>query len=102
MLRIAIVGCGKIADQHVHAIHRIANCEIVAVCDQELLMAQQLAEFQIPECFADLEEMLKSLKRCRPHYCLAESPSLVRCLEAGAHVYVEKPRLLLRQMKPKG
>ena len=41
-LRIAIVGCGKVADQHVQAIHRIPDCEIVALCDRELLMAKQL------------------------------------------------------------
>ena len=44
MLRVAIVGCGKIADQHVQAIHRIPDREVVAVCDREPLMAQQLAE----------------------------------------------------------
>src|SRR4029450_10835104 len=26
MLRIAIVGCGKVADQHVEAIHRVRDC----------------------------------------------------------------------------
>ena len=53
MLRIAIVGCGKVADQHVHAIHRIPDCEIVAVCDREPLMAKQLGErFEISACFS--------------------------------------------------
>jgi len=61
MLRIAIVGCGKIADQHVQAIHRIPECQIVAVCDRELLMAKQLGErWNISACFVDLAEMLES------------------------------------------
>ena len=44
MLRIAIAGCGKIAEQHVQAIHRIPDCMIVALCDREWLMAKQLGE----------------------------------------------------------
>ena len=60
MLRIAILGCGKIADQHVLAIKRIAACEIVALCDRELLMAKQLGDrFGIPACFSDSAEMLQ-------------------------------------------
>jgi predicted dehydrogenase len=43
-LRVAIVGCGKIADAHAEQIRRIKGCEIVGVCDREELMARQLAE----------------------------------------------------------
>ena len=95
MLRIGIIGCGKIADQHVHAIYRIADCKIVAVCDRELLMAQQLAErFGMPAFFSDVAEMLQSVRPDvihitappQGHYSLAH-----QCLEAGSHVYLEKP-----------
>jgi predicted dehydrogenase len=59
MLRIAIVGCGKIADQHVPAIRRVPDCQIVSLCDQELLMARQLGErFGVSNCFSDLGKML--------------------------------------------
>ena len=44
MLKVAIVGCGKIADAHASQIHRIKGCEIVGVCDKEPLMARQLYE----------------------------------------------------------
>jgi len=95
MLRVAIVGCGKIADQHVQAIHRIPDCRIVAVCDRELLMARQLGErWGIAATFADVTEMLKSsdldvvhiTTPPQGHFELAK-----RCLESGRHVYVEKP-----------
>jgi predicted dehydrogenase len=63
MLRIAIIGCGKIADQHVWAIRRIAQCEIVAACDREVLMAEQLAErLRIPKTFGDVRLMLEQAK----------------------------------------
>jgi predicted dehydrogenase len=95
MLRVAIVGCGKIADQHVSAIHRTADCKIVAACDQELLMAQQLAErFGVSECFSDVQEMLRATSPDvvhittppQSHFTLA-----TQCLNAGSHVYLEKP-----------
>jgi predicted dehydrogenase len=95
MLKIGIVGCGKVADQHVEAIHRIPNCEIVALCDREPLMARQLGErFGISAHFSDLEEMLKSTSPDvvhittppQSHYSLAR-----QCLESGSHVYLEKP-----------
>jgi len=95
MLRIAIVGCGKIADQHVQAIRRIPACQLVSVCDQELLMARQLGErFGVSNCFSDLGEMLEAAAPDvvhittppRGHYSLAKM-----CLESGTHVYLEKP-----------
>src|SRR5438309_3280682 len=95
MLRIAIIGCGKVADQHVDAIHRVPECEIVALCDQEPLMAQQLGErFRILAWFSDAEEMLQATSpdvvhittSPQSHYSLAK-----QCLESGSHVYLEKP-----------
>jgi predicted dehydrogenase len=95
MLKIAIVGCGKIADSHVQQIQRIAGVEIVGVCDTEPLMARQLYErFPIKGYFTTIADLLD---RTRPdvvhittpphsHYALAK-----RSLEAGCHVYVEKP-----------
>lgn len=95
MLRVAIIGCGKIADQHVQAIHRIPDVSIVAVCDHEELMARQLAErFGIDGCFADAGEMLRVSKPDvvhvttppQSHHALGR-----QCLDAGSHVYLEKP-----------
>jgi predicted dehydrogenase len=95
MLRVAIIGCGKIADQHVQAIHRIPGATIVAVCDQEELMARQLAErFTIAGVFADAGAMLRAVSPDvvhvttppQSHHALGR-----QCLDAGSHVYLEKP-----------
>ena len=95
MLRIAIAGCGKIADQHVLAIRRIPDCQIVSLCDRELLMAKQLGErFGVLECFSDLAEMLRATTPDvvhittppQSHFSLAQ-----QCLDFGSHVYLEKP-----------
>ena len=95
MLRVAIIGCGKIADSHASQIGRIKGCEIVGVYDREPLMAQQLAKrFPIKNAFSSLPELFDE---ARPdvvhittppqgHFDLAKT-----CLEYGCHVYVEKP-----------
>lgn len=95
MLRVAIIGCGKIADQHVHAISRLPDCRVVAACDREVLMARQLAErFGIPDSFADAGEMLRVIHPDVVHITTppqSHFPLAKQCLEAGCHVYLEKP-----------
>jgi len=95
MLKVAIVGCGKIADSHASQIQRIKGCEIVGVCDREPLMAQQLYErFPIKAYFSDVAELLA---QARPDVVHITTPPqshfeiAKQCLEAGCHVYVEKP-----------
>jgi predicted dehydrogenase len=95
MLKVAIVGCGKIADAHASQIQRIRGAEIVGVVDREPLMAKQLCErFPVRNHYSDLDDLLA---QARPdvvhittppqsHYDVAK-----RCLEGGANVYVEKP-----------
>jgi predicted dehydrogenase len=95
VLKVAIVGCGKIADAHAYQILRIPGCEIVAVCDREPLMARQLAErFDIKGQFGDLTELLNSAKPDVVHITTPPESHFITaktCLEWGCHVYVEKP-----------
>ncbi len=95
MLKVAIVGCGKIADSHASQIQRIEGCEMVGVCDREPLMARQLYErFPVKAYFSDLSELLTA---ARPDVVHVTTPpeshfSIAKlCLESGCHVYVEKP-----------
>lgn len=95
MLKVAIVGCGKIADEHTSQIQRINGCEIVGVCDREPLMAQQLYErFRVKAYFSDLAELLSEARPDVVHICTPPESHFEiarRCLERGCHVYVEKP-----------
>jgi predicted dehydrogenase len=98
MLRVAIVGCGKIADAHAAEIRRIGGSEIVGVCDCEPLMARQLAErFGIARHVSDVHSLLDE---ARPDVVHITTPpqshfELARlCLERGCHVYLEKPATL--------
>ena len=95
MLKVAIVGCGKIADAHVSQIQRIPGCQIVAVCDKEPLMATQLCRrFVVKEHFSDIEQLLT---KARPDVVHITTPAETHfdiarvCLEMGCHIYVEKP-----------
>jgi predicted dehydrogenase len=95
MLKIAIVGCGKIADAHASQIQKLEECEVVGVCDREPLMARQLFErFPVKNYYTDLSELLKDARPDVVHITTpAESHFEVAryCLEHGCHVYVEKP-----------
>lgn len=95
MLKVAIVGCGRIADSHAAQIQRIKGSKIVGVCDREPLMARQLFErFPVGGHFSDLQQLLQEAKPDVVH--ITTSPEshfdiAKTCLEAGCHVYVEKP-----------
>jgi predicted dehydrogenase len=95
MIKTCIVGCGKIADAHATAISSIPNCEIVGVCDSEELMARQLSErFTVGQYFQDVHKMLNVTHPDVVHITTPPQShfKLARiCLEAGCHVYVEKP-----------
>jgi predicted dehydrogenase len=95
MLKVGLIGCGKIADSHASQIGRIKGCEIVGVCDREPLMARQLYErFPIKQHYSDVSEMLST---ARPDVVHITTPPASHfdlaklCLEQGSHVYIEKP-----------
>ena len=94
-LRVALVGCGQIADAHLQQIRLMRNAEIVAVCDLEPLLARQAAErFQVPGQFISVEQMLKTARPDVVHITTpvqSHANLAVELLSAGVHVYVEKP-----------
>jgi len=95
MLKAALIGCGKIADAHVQQILRTRKARIVGVTDREPLMARQLQDrFPIDAVYDDLEELLAQQRPDVIHITTPPASHLVvakQCLEAGCHVYVEKP-----------
>jgi predicted dehydrogenase len=95
VLKIAIIGCGKIADGHVEQIRAIGRGEVVAVCDREPLMVEQLAvRMGIPGRYTDAQEMLN---QCKPDVVHIATPPESHvalaslALNAGCHIFVEKP-----------
>jgi UDP-N-acetyl-2-amino-2-deoxyglucuronate dehydrogenase len=104
-IRIGLVGCGGIASAHLEAYEmlRARGCEhfeITAVFDlspQAMEKAAgRIAQFQplSPQPFQSLEALIASgrvdgVDICTPH--ADHHVSVVKCLEAGIHVLVEKP-----------
>lgn len=94
-LKIALVGCGKVADQHVREIRKLRNASLVAVCDREPLMAEQLAfRYGIERHYSDFDRMLEEITPDVVHVNTPPQTHLLlatKALDAGCHILVEKP-----------
>ena len=94
-LGIAIVGCGQIADAHLQQIARTRGGRAVAVCDTEPELTEQAADrFDVPQRFTDYGGLLRESSVDVVHLCTpvrSHVPLALQALEAGKHVYVEKP-----------
>ena len=95
MLRIGIVGCGKIADGHVEQIRATGRGEVVAVCDREPLMAEQLAvRMNVPARYDDFARMLAEMRLDVVHIATPPAAHVAlacMAMDAGCHAFVEKP-----------
>jgi predicted dehydrogenase len=92
--RVAVVGCGQIADAHLQQARR-AGGRVVAVCDTSIHLAEQAAaRFEVPGWFDDLGAMFDQARVDVVHVTTPPATHLKlarAALERGAHVYVEKP-----------
>jgi predicted dehydrogenase len=94
-LKIAIVGCGKIADAHVEEIRKIPSVQLSAVCDLEPIMAEQLAaRYSVPRWYSDVATLLTTEKPDVLHITTppqSHLPLTRQAVVAGCHVFLEKP-----------
>ena len=100
-LVVGIVGAGGITNYHIPA-YQEAGAKIIAISDLVIEMAEGQAEtYGIPNTFASMEEMLKgcpeiqAVSVCVPNKFHAEVS--LACLNAGKHVFCEKPPALNAQ-----
>jgi predicted dehydrogenase len=94
-LSVAIVGCGRVANEHALAWRRVKGVELVACCDINEEVAKSFSrKYGIPKIYVDFEELIKEehpsiIDICTPpqtHRSLA-----VRAMKFGCHVLLEKP-----------
>jgi len=97
--KIAILGCGFIAEIHVTSLRRfVPDAEVVAVYSHRRGRAKRFAdENGIPAYYDDLDTLLKEVECdivdvCLPNYLHREA--CVKAAESGRHVIVEKPLCL--------
>jgi predicted dehydrogenase len=97
-LRIALIGCGQIADAHLQEIAKLSCANVVAVCDVYWDLAHQAgARFSIPAVYDDHIRMLAEVKPDVVHVTTpvqTHRSLAVDALNSGCHVYVEKPLAL--------
>jgi predicted dehydrogenase len=94
-MKIAIVGCGQIADAHIREARKIPGVEVAAVCDLSRHMAEQAAvRFAVPGIYTDVRALLNEVRPHVVHITTPPSSHLALgklAVEHGAHVYMEKP-----------
>jgi predicted dehydrogenase len=94
-LRIGIIGVGQIGQVHLENYQPIPEVSVAAVADTNLEHARSVAKrFGIQDVYADFHELLKREDIQAVDVCLHNNlhmPVSVTALEAGKHVYCEKP-----------
>lgn len=94
-LRVGIIGTGQIGKAHVSRYSEFPDVEIVGVCDIRMDEATRVASlYKIPFVTPDYHELLRRDDIDAIDVCLhnfLHMPVTVDALEAGKHVYCEKP-----------
>lgn len=93
-MKIAIVGCGRIAPVHAQALKQIAGVHLIACVDIDRQKAEAFAAEYGIQAFTDYREMLDSVKPdvvhiCTPHHLHVQMAE--QALQQGIHVMLEKP-----------
>lgn len=93
-LSVAVVGLGILGSRHARVFHENERTRLAAVVDVSLDRAKAISEqYQVPY-YGAVEEMLAQVK---PDVVAVATPDdahgepVLSALEAGAHVFVEKP-----------
>ena len=96
VFKVAIVGCGAVAQLHAETLQSRADVSLVGVCDILPERAEQLRNKFAPDAkvFRDYLALLDEVKPdvvhiCTPHYLHAEMA--IAALRRDIHVMLEKP-----------
>ncbi len=95
-IRIGVVGAGAVAQvAHLPVLARTDGVEVVAICDNDRMKANALAQrFDIANVFDDIEDLLQHTEPdgvvvCTPNHL--HGIHTETALSAGAHVLCERP-----------
>ena len=102
-MRLAMIGCGYVANMYRLTLPLHPELELVGVLDRDPVRASNMGELTSAKVYRDIDELLLddtvdlvlNLTNPTSHYELT-----LACLNAGKHVYTEKPLALrLEQAK---
>jgi predicted dehydrogenase len=93
-MKIAVVGCGFVADYYMKTLPNHPQLEVAGVMDRDGARAAQFGSFYGVTVYRTLDELLAdrevaivlNLTNPRSHFAVTDA-----CLRAGKHVYSEKP-----------
>lgn len=94
-LRIGFIGAGQMAGQHLNALRRVATpYQVVGVCDLRSDVARLLAQRAGAPAYTTVADFLSDARPNIVHVCTQPATHFDvarQALQAGAHVYIEKP-----------
>ena len=91
-LRVGVIGVGHLGQHHARLYAGMPGATLVGVCDIDAKRAQAVADRYATSVYSDANALLSRVDAVSvavptsAHYAVVK-----RCLEAGAHVLVEKP-----------
>ncbi|HOZ49299.1 MAG TPA: Gfo/Idh/MocA family oxidoreductase [Candidatus Hydrogenedentes bacterium] len=95
MVRVGIIGCGRIADLHHLGYAEEPRAEVVAVCDVDAdAVARRRDEWRVAKGYQDYRELLADPEIDAVEILTPQTihePMAIAAIEAGKHVAVQKP-----------
>jgi predicted dehydrogenase len=97
-IRVAIVGCGRIADLHQLGYRDYPDAELAAVCDTNKATAKKRAkEWGVAKVYTNYQQVLEDkeidvVELLTPHHL--HCPMTLEACAAGKHISVQKPMAL--------
>jgi len=94
MQNVGIIGLGSVSPRHLESVEHVANANLVAVADINENVLSRVQNRYGCRAYSDYRDLLQDEEIdlviiCLPHFLHLESS--VAALEAGKHVFVEKP-----------
>lgn len=93
-LRVGLVGCGGMGNEHLKIIARMPEASLVGVCDERESRTRRMSDAHGVPCWLDYEEFLDAAQPQAVHICSPSglhAPQGIAAAERGIHVLCEKP-----------